>query len=164
MVVEKDKTITNGSNALKTNVAIERKKTEKQKSLNKKKVDKQKILKQRLKFIRNVACSFAVGVFILSRYSAIYNSQMEINKLKDDIYKVKAENESMKVQLIKFNNLSYIENIAINELGMKKPEASKALYMNLTTNDNNATSNDGSNASSKSFAKNFLEKLKNLLF
>ncbi|GAA0115888.1 septum formation initiator family protein [Clostridium senegalense] len=163
MVVEKDKTIVNGSNALKTTVAVERKKVEKQKRTGVK-VDKQKIIRKRLGFIRNVACSFVVGVFILSRYSTIYNTQIQINDKKDEISKLKADNESIKVQLIKFNNLAYIEDVAVNKLDMKKPEASKALYMDLESKEVSPKNDNANKDLSDSSTKKIFEKLKKLLF
>ncbi|MGG7163969.1 FtsB family cell division protein [Clostridium ihumii] len=166
MVVEKNNNTISGSNALKSNVAVEKKVRHQNPDKNNRgKVDKQRIVKNKLCFIRNMAIGFVVITAVLFRYSIIYNNQIKINNIKTEIHNVKAENESMKVQLLKLNNLSYIEDIAINKLKMVKPDAQKAMYVGLTNViDNNAEKPSSKSDTNKSNSNSIISKIKKILF
>ena len=88
-------------------------------------------LKKKLKVIRTISLSFVVGIILVGRYCVIYNMQMELNSVKTNINEVNTENENLKVELVKYNNLQHIEEIAVNKLQMVAPDKGAAIYVNL---------------------------------
>ncbi|WP_291582904.1 septum formation initiator family protein [Clostridium sp. UBA6640] len=159
MLVEKDKNVISGNTVLKPKITSVPKKQEDKKHSHKTKIEKKQILKRRLKLIRNIGLSFVVAIVILFRYSSIYKAQGDIIKKQDEIYNLREQNESMRVELIKFNNLKYIEDIAINKLNMKKPNAGVAIYCNLEQ----VEVPHGEKVARES-KEGFFEKIKNILF
>lgn len=88
-------------------------------------------VKKKLKIIRNIGLAFIVGVILVYRYSVIYNMQTELNSVEMSIDNVGRENENLKVDLVKYNNLQYIENTAVNKLHMIVSDTGKAVYVNI---------------------------------
>lgn len=103
---------------------------DKKRKLNKKRKVKTR-LKNKVKVIRNIALTFIVGLVLVGRYCVIYNMQMELNSLKSNINEINRENENLKVELVKYNNLQYIEDIATNKLKMLPPDKGAAVYTDL---------------------------------
>lgn len=159
MLIENENNIIRGNTVLKPDVTYNPNVKEKKKENKDLKSNQQRILKNRLKLIRNIAFTFVIGGVILFRYSSIYRQQGEMSKIKEEISTIKESNESMKVELIKFNNLSYIEDIATNKLKMKKPNAGNVLYTDL-----NSVKVPHGNVANNKAKESFVQKLKNLLF
>lgn len=88
-------------------------------------------VKKKLKVIRNICVVFVVGVILVYRYCAIYNAQTELNSIENNISKINKQNENLTVELVKYNNLEYIEDSAVNKLQMKIPDKGNAVYTNL---------------------------------
>jgi hypothetical protein len=44
------------------------------------------------------------------------------------------ENENLKVELVKYNNIQYIEEVAVNKLNMVTPDRNDAIYANISKN------------------------------
>jgi cell division protein FtsL len=86
----------------------------------------------KVKVMRNIALTFVVGLTLVARYCIIYNMQMELNSVKSDINAVNRDNENLKVELVKYNNLQFIEDAATNKLHMIVPDKSSAVYANLS--------------------------------
>lgn len=88
-------------------------------------------IKRKLKVIRNICIVFIVGVILIYRYCVIYNAQTELNSIENDISQINKQNENLRVELVRYNNLEYIENNAINKLQMKVPDKGSAVYTSL---------------------------------
>ncbi|MEG1256300.1 septum formation initiator family protein [Clostridium sp.] len=112
-----------------------------------------------LKFNGTILATGIVGAMLVSGYSSIYKNQKEIIALKDNIQVLAEESEDLSIKLLRFNNISYIEEIATKELNMVKPKTTDGVYCDLesvqsiTPNDIEAVKGD-----------NLLSKIKNLLF
>lgn len=102
----------------------------KRERLKKRRKAKQR-LKRKVKIIRNISLCFIVGLIFVGRYGVIYNMQMELNSTKTNINEINRENENLKVELVKYNNLQHIEDTAVNKLQMIRPDKSAAVYTNL---------------------------------
>ncbi|MEG0772948.1 septum formation initiator family protein [Clostridium sp.] len=114
--------------------ALPKEKVKKQEEVKKKqqqKQEQQERLFRALKFAGTLATGFTLAFTILFRYSAIYTTQKELSEVNSAIYNLTEENEALKVQLIKYNNISYIEEVATKELKMVNPIAGNAIYCNL---------------------------------
>lgn len=88
-------------------------------------------VKKKLKIIRNIALAFVIGVILVYRYSVIYDMQTELNSVEISIDNISRENENLKVDLVKYNNLQYIEDNAVSKLHMIVPDTGKAVYVNV---------------------------------
>jgi cell division protein FtsL len=116
--------------------ALPKEKVKKQEEVKRKQKQEQQQQQQErlfraLKFAGTLATGFALAFTILFRYSTIYTTQKELIEVNNNIYKLSEENEALKVQLFKYNNISYIEEVATKELKMINPIAGNAVYCNL---------------------------------
>lgn len=132
----------------------------KKEKLRKKRKAKKR-LNNKVKVIRNIILTFVVGLVLIGRYCAIYNMQMELNSTKHNINEINRENENLKVELVKYNNLQYIEDIAINKLQMIPPDKGAAVYTNLDKENIKITEKK---AQDKVEKENIWNKLTKLLF
>jgi len=87
---------------------------------------------RKVKVLRNIVVTFIVGLTLVGRYCIIYDMQREFNSVESSINVINKENENLKVDLVKYNNLQLIEETATNKLKMVKPDKSGAVYTNLS--------------------------------
>ncbi len=120
---------------------------------------KLKDIKKKKNVLKNILLGFIIGVTIIARYCMIYNYQRAISKAKAETEVLVKENDAYKVELIKFRNISYIEQVATTELHMVKPMISDIQYCNLSKN-NLETKED----SGVKISKNIINKIKNIIF
>lgn len=80
--------------------------------------------------LRNIVIAFAIGLILIGRYSNIYNMQKQLNTTKSNITELNKQNDNLKVELVKYNNLQYIEEVAVNKLKMVPPIKDNAVYCN----------------------------------
>ncbi|MFD3157435.1 septum formation initiator family protein [Haloimpatiens sp. FM7330] len=116
---------------------------------------------KKLKVIRNIGIVFAVGMVLVCRYAYICNIKQEVLNTKQEITKAKKENESLKIRLLKYNNLEYIEKYATEKLNMVKPSMDNAVYCDLNKKNYNKNKNTNDDSKSKN---NLIEFIKNKLF
>jgi cell division protein FtsB len=134
VIVEKNQFEINGNTVLAPDESFRKRKYEdleksrKQTEQNK----KLKNIKKKKNVLKNILLSFVIGMTIIARYCMIYNYQDTISKSKAEMEVLNKENEAYKVELIKFRNISYIEEIATTKLHMVKPKISDIQYCNLS--------------------------------
>lgn len=110
---------------------------------------KNKNFNKKVVVMRNIMIAFIVGITLVGRYCIIYNLQSELNTTKQNIVALNKENENLKVELVKYNNIQYIEEAAINKLGMVTPDRNDAIYADIskeTIITAEGESNEGKNA------------------
>ena len=119
---------------------------------NKKNINKKIIV------MRNIMIAFIVGITLVGRYCIIYNLQSKLNTTKQNIAVHNKENENLKVELVKYNNIQYIEDVAVNKLGMVTPDRNHAIYANISKNSiitaeskNSESNNAGAALAGKTF-------------
>jgi len=108
-----------------------------------------KNINKKVVVMRNIMIAFIVGITLVGRYCIIYNLQSELNTTKQNIVALNKENENLKVELVKYNNIQYIEDAAINKLGMVTPDRNDAIYADIskeTIITAEGESNEGKNA------------------
>jgi len=142
-----EKFVINGNTVLAPNYMpyreSEQKRQVRKNSSNKKNIHKKIIV------IRNIMIAFIVGITLVGRYCIIYNLQSELNTTKQNISALNKENENLKVDLVKYNNIQYIEDVAVNKLGMVTPDRNDAIYADVskkTIITAESKSNEGKNA------------------
>lgn len=116
-------------------------------------------MKKKKSVLINIFLGFVMGVTIIARYSMIYNYQDATSKAKAEIEVLSKENEAYKVQLIKFKNISFIEEMATNKLHMVKPRISDIQYCNLSKN--NLKTKESSEVK---ISNNIINKIKGFIF
>lgn len=131
MIVTGKESYVQGSSALAPEVVTKQKKKNNSNKRKRIKVNQDKIVRNKLKIIRNIFCIFVVGVIIVGRYSKIYGLQREVNSINSTISKLNKENENLRVQLVKYSNIQYVEELSTNKLKMIKPDKNNLVYCDL---------------------------------
>jgi len=116
-------------------------------------------MKRKKSVLVNITLGFAIGMTVIARYCMIYNYQQASIKAKDEIDIISKENDSYSVDLIKFRNISYIEQTATKKLHMVKPKVSDIEYLNLSKNNLQTNVNPQVKISNE-----VVNKIKNIIF
>lgn len=77
------------------------------------------------------------GLFIVYRYASIYSMEAKIASIGTQTENVNYESENIYLELLKFNNIDYIQNTAINKLHMSFPDKNSKEIVDLTKNNFN---------------------------
>lgn len=161
VIVEKNNFEINGNTVLAPDESFKKRKYEDLDKSRKQIQHSKKVrdLKKKKNVLTNILIGFIIGMTIIARYCMIYNYQDEISKSKAEIEALNKENDTYRVELIKFRNISYIEEIATTKLHMVKPRISDIQYCDL--NKNNLKSKENSDVK---ISKNIINKIKNIIF
>ena len=92
-------------------------------------------VKERLKLVINIAMIFSALFVISYRNSKINESFNKNADLKQSLAVIKKENEQLQVNIENSLNLSNIEKIAKEKLGMQKLDNSQKVYVSLPKKD-----------------------------
>ena len=162
MIVEKHKSCISGSNALMIEVKREKEKTDKYKRLQREKrereIRKSKEKNQKKKSaISYILILFALGILLTSRYAIIFNIQKDLSSVKSQIQQIGAENEALKIDILRVSSYESVKNTAEKQLNMKEPDNSKAMMVDLSKNNFKEANKDKEKLS-------IIEKLKDILF
>lgn len=123
-------------------------------------IHREKNIKKKASVLLNIVGMFIFGTLLVWRYSMIYGMQQNLNQIKSNIQEVSRDNESLKIELIKFNSMGYIEDYAENTLKMVKPAKDTAVSINLDKQ--NFTIDVKENE--KSVKKNLWAKILSIIF
>ncbi|PRR86588.1 Cell division protein FtsL [Clostridium luticellarii] len=127
----------------------------------KKNINRQAKVKKKLKVLLSICVFFIIGLTLIYRYSVIYNMQTELNSLESNISSINKQNENLTVELVKYDNLEYIEkNAANSRMGMIVPDKGNAVYVNL----NRPIIKAQSDLDEAKKQKGILDKLKQLIW
>ena len=98
-------------------------------------IKKQRRPKNNLKLkVKMMSIIVIVGVFsflTLLRFASIVNLQSEIRNVKKEIVEIQKENENIRVQIAKQNNLKKIEELAVSQYKMVEPKLDSILYVDV---------------------------------
>lgn len=129
--------IVDGSTALvpkreEINYEEERRKQQKKEIelLNKR---KGKSLKNKLKVMLSIGIVFCMGMILVIRFAYICNLRQQVTNIQNQISTISNENENLKVTLLKYDNIKYIEKVATEKLNMERPNLGNAFYCDLGT-------------------------------
>jgi cell division protein FtsL len=162
LLVNEKEIYINGSNAFQVEREYEKQKNKKQKDQEEQ--EKQKKLrelngKRKKQVIKCIACVFAVGMVVISRYSIIYKNEMNIRNVKSSILELRNENDALKVEISKYQDINKIDETARKELKMVSPNKVDVLYCDF--GDKYFESNKEKQADNKG---ELLSKIKDILF
>ena len=85
------------------------------------------------KYLVILACVFAVALVIVSSYMQLAAVNLENAKMRQEIVRLKDEQNSLNAKKEQIYNLSYVEDYAENKLGMVKLDKSQVHYMEMET-------------------------------
>lgn len=159
MVVEEKKHRVSGSTALAPQRKAVPKKRAKVKPRKRKKSNNKKKILITLKVGATIVITGFICFTMLYRYSLIYTNQKQLISLQGEISTIKEKNEELKVNLLKLNNISAVEQSATKDLNMIAPDSSNVAYYNLEK-----TSPKDENTNKKGTVALLVDKLKNILF
>lgn len=136
-MLEKRYNYINGSTVqkpLRREPSIDEKRREEQEKLKRDKIKRQKAKNVQIRWsIIQVASVFLVlGLATIIRDGQVYKMQNNLSKLGKEIKVVSAENEALKVSLLKVSSLSSIEKDATSKLGMKIAEKQDVIYVDTS--------------------------------
>ena len=76
-----------------------------------------------------------VAFAVLFRYSAIVERDHQLETLKEEYNAIADENKRLQVEIDSALNLNNVEQIAMSQLGMAKPEKYQTVYVNIKGDD-----------------------------
>lgn len=76
-----------------------------------------------------VAFLVAVGVFIIYRASIITSANSELLTLKNEYTQTVEEQKHLRLEVARLSALTRIEQIAINEIGLKSPNPEQMIFV-----------------------------------
>lgn len=161
VIIEKNKFGMDGNTVLVPAIPFRKRKYEDLEKSRTQVRDSKKLreIKKKKSVIINITLSFVIGMTIVARYCMIYNYQDANAKAKAEIDMISKENDSYSVDLIKFRNISYIEQTATAKLHMVKPKVSQIQYLNLSKNNLKTIENPDVKLSNE-----VVNKIKNIIF
>lgn len=154
MVMEKRRK--NYSNYTYGNVAYDLQPEISQERKNRRKIKNNKRVNTQGKYKKQLLLSIGIAAIfsfmLLTRFAAITKMTYDIRMVKSEVKEAQKENENIKVEIAKSNNIRNIEEIAIKKYGMISPSKESIIYLDVkpltAVNDNNKIQDD-----------NFIQKL-----
>lgn len=87
--------------------------------------------RKKLKQLIEIALVLGVGIIITSCYATIAKMSYINENLSKQYSQIEAQNKELKLQLARSKNLKRIEYIAVNKLGMVKPDETQIVYVKV---------------------------------
>ncbi len=98
-------------------------------------VSKKAAFIKRMRAFALFAGVFAVALSFLFTNAMIIEKSSTVNDMQNELTKLTEANNQMVLDIEKNLDLKKIEEIAINELGMKRPDKYQIVYVNVQQND-----------------------------
>lgn len=136
----------NGTSAYKLDEQDYRVSTDVQENIEKR---RQVRVGKRAKFLKSLrtaltlACAFGACIAVLYANAVIIEKASAVEALEAELSELTEQNTQMKLDIEKNTDLKKIEEIAINELGMKRPDKYQIVYVNVEQNDYAEVANGG---------------------
>lgn len=88
--------------------------------------------KRKLSMLKRIMICFAMGIFLIYRYSVILGMQKNLNIMRNQASELNKENQNLSVELVKYSSMSYIEDNAVNKLHMKRYSRNNAISIDFS--------------------------------
>ncbi len=72
---------------------------------------------------------FVMGMALVGQYAYIGNLGYEVSQAKNELKTVQMQNEKIKNQISAAGGLQHVEMIAVNNMGMHKPQGQEIIYL-----------------------------------
>ena len=83
-------------------------------------------------WIATLTVVFAMGIALVGQYAYIGNLGYEVSQAKTELKTVQMQNEKIKNQISAAGGLQNIEMVAVNYMGMHKPDGQDVIYLSAT--------------------------------
>lgn len=159
MIITNNKNMVNGSNALAPQrIPSKDRNTQQQRDLEKlrkehQRISREKSINKKAKVLKNIILLFVIGIALVHRYSMIYNMEKNIIDVKKQISNLNDENESLRIDLLKYNNIHSLEEEALKNLNMIPKSRINAIYINFDKNNFKNNLKEGEEESNGIFFK-----------
>lgn len=159
MIIAENKNIVSGSSALAPQrIPSKDRETQRHKDLEKlrkehQRINKEKSINKKVVILRNIALLFIVGLTLVYRYSIIFNMEKDILDVKKQISNINAENESLRINLLKYNDINLLEEEAFKNLNMIPKSRVNDIYIDLDKNNFKNNIQEGEKESDNLFSK-----------
>lgn len=80
-------------------------------------------------YIPTLLIVFLLGFVLVAQYAYIQNLGYQVSQSKDELKVVQDQNEKLKKQIAALGELQTVENVAINNMGMRKPNSNEIIYL-----------------------------------
>lgn len=88
-------------------------------------------LAKKLKLMSAVGILFIVSFITLCRFATIVNLSNEIRKVRTEVASMQKENENIRVEIAKKDNIKQIEMLATKKYGMVAVESKNTVFMTV---------------------------------
>lgn len=135
-MVNKEYDYIRGTTALnpKRNYEEEKRRQERENIEKQRKEQQRKEREAKKNVVKNIlqvaSITLVLGVLTIARDGKVYKLQNELSTVKDDVKLMTAENEALRVNLLKFASIGEIK-IAASEAGMKAPQKDDIITINI---------------------------------
>lgn len=136
-MVNKEYDYIRGNTALNPNRRYEEeKRRQERENIDKqRKEQRRKQIEVKKSIVKNIlqvaSITLVLGVLTIARDGKVYRLQNDLSSLKNDVKSVSAENEALRINLLKFSSLGEI-NVAASNAGMKVPQKDDIISVNIT--------------------------------
>lgn len=79
-------------------------------------------IKQKCSIALLIVCTFLIGLALTSQVASFVYQGYEVSKLEKEIAALQTANERLKLEIEELCSLDRVENLAVNQLGMVKPD------------------------------------------
>lgn len=85
--------------------------------------------KQRVLFIAGVTAFFALGLYYTSLSAAIASKGYELERIRGEVQHLETATERLEYKVAAMSSLEKVEKVAVEQLGMSKPDYSQVVYV-----------------------------------
>ena len=86
---------------------------------------------ERAPWVATLAMVFAMGMALVGQYAYIGNLGYEVSQAKTELKTVQMQNEKIKNEISAAGGLQNIEMVAVNYMGMHKPQGQEIIYLSV---------------------------------
>ncbi len=95
----------------------------------------------RLLVTGTVLVFFLTGLLVTYYYARLFSLSYQISRLEKELAGLKVENHSLEEEVSRLASLSRVEALAVNKLGMVRPEGGRVLVVTLPENHDDTPGN-----------------------
>jgi cell division protein FtsL len=88
-------------------------------------------VKDKLKLISYIGVVFLLAFLTIARFTVILKMSADIRDVKSQIKRVQKDNENIRVELARIDNIKSIEEIAVSQYGMVVPKREQIVYVDV---------------------------------
>jgi len=92
-------------------------------------VTRQEVIRYKLLSIAMVCCCFVMGMMVAYYYAQVAYVGYKIDCLQSHLSDLRLEGHGLEQEITKIISLGHIENVAVNQLGMIKPDSDQVVLV-----------------------------------